>query len=127
MKLETIAEMLENASVGVAGSDIFINMIPAEVTTGILLRQYFTGTKIDHELPGMRKTSFFVIARSPDYLTAKGLAESAVAALHLRYETEVGTTHFKYMRPRTEPFVYAPSPGQLVEFSVVIDCCYSIG
>lgn len=127
MSLEVIAEMLEGAGVGVQGVDIFINMVPAEATTSILLRDYFAGAKIDHELPGLRKHPFFVIVRSPDYVRAKELIDTAVKALWIRYETEFNGVHFKYMRPRAEPFPYAPSPAQLVEFHVVFDACYDLG
>lgn len=123
MKLEPIASWLQQQGVAVQGQDLFINFIPQGMS-GILLRDDFGGTRIDHELPGFYKGSFMVIARHADYATSKGLAKSAVATLQLLANTTVDGVSFRYLRPRALPFVYAPSPGQMVESSVTVDACF---
>jgi hypothetical protein len=125
MNLESVAEMLEDAEVGIQGTDIFVEFIPASCSQGILLRQPFGGTQIDYDLPGYRKTSFMLIARAKTYSAGKTLIDNAVAALTVDNE-EVTNMHINYMRPQTDPFFYAPSAGGNVEFVVHIDACYVI-
>jgi hypothetical protein len=124
MNLRPIVTMLEDAGLGAAGRTIFVNMMPAECEDGILVRQYFGGTKIDHELPGYRKTTFMLICRSKDYERAETLIEQAVTALTIKEETERDGIVWKFMRPDTEPFVYPLSVGGLLEFQVNIDAAY---
>lgn len=125
MKLEPIAAMLEAAGIGTVGTDIFVNMAPP-VNPGILLRQYFGGTRLYPELPGYRKTTFMLIARAADYTEGWELCERAVAALTISTEQIAQGVKWKYMRPETEPFVYPASPGAMLEFQVNLDCCYVI-
>jgi hypothetical protein len=123
VNLNPIAKRIEDASVAIRGRDLFINMMPAD-KTGILLRDYFGGTAIDHYLPGFFKASFMVIVRHPSYQSAEQLIKRAVAALIVEQKTTVEGVVFHYIRPRGLPFTYAPSPGQNHEFAVNMDCCF---
>lgn len=123
MNLTAVATILEDAGVGTIGKSIFINMMPPDAP-GILLRQYFGGTRIDHELPGYRKTTFMLIARANEYTEGEALINDAVKALTIEISEEKAGVYWNYMRPETEPFVYAESPGAAIEFQVNIDACY---
>ncbi len=124
MNLMPVAERLESATLGVRGKTIFINMIPAEAPKGILLRNDLRGTHIDHELPGYYKGFFQLIVRAPNYTAGEELIKEAIAALTV-VETQVGTQHFRYIRPKTLPVVFPLSKGALLEFSVHMDCCFT--
>jgi hypothetical protein len=125
VKFEPIVSLLESAGLGTAGRDIFINFIPENVS-GILLREDFGGTKPDHYLPGYIQTTFWLIARGTEFVTVKTQIEAAVLGLWeaSRYGVTVDSTTFKYIRPRVNPFPYAPSPGQNIEFGSKMECCY---
>lgn len=125
MKLEAIAFLLESAGLGTQGRDIFINFIP-ENRAGILLRTDFGGTKRDHYLPGYIQTTFWLIVRGPEYVAVKEQIEAAVFALWdvSKHGVVVDTATFNYIRPKVDPFAYAPSPGQNIEFGSKMECCY---
>lgn len=125
MKLDTIATILEDAKIGVIGKSIFKNFMPAEIPAGILLRDGFSGTKIDHELPGFYKASFQLIVRNSDHATGLDLIERAIVALTIADQT-VDDMVIRYMRPRTLPFGYPLSPGNLTEFVTQIDVAFNI-
>ena len=125
MNLLPIAKKLETDGLGVMGQTLFIGMIPADCLSGLLLRDKLTGTKIDHELPGYYKTSFQLIARSPNMLTGQTLIKSAVDAITLA-ETQLDDMLVRYMRPQTLPSVFPLSDGNLYEFNVWIDIAFVV-
>ena len=125
MKLESIASLLQTASLGVMGESIFINAMPAAPVKGILLIDPFGGTPIDHELPGYRRGSFVMVVRSRDYQEAETLINAAIVALTIQDQALPGMT-VKTMRARHDPFPFPVSPGNYVEFTVNIDCRYVI-
>ncbi len=123
MNLDTIAQLLEEKGVGERAKNIFSGLMPQGVS-GILLRDYFGGTRYDHNLPGFYKGAFMLIVRGPSYDVSKQVCELAVKALTIQGNTYVGEVLFKYMRPRILPFSFPPSPGQQWEFTVTMDACY---
>lgn len=124
MNLEAIAARLEAQSLGVRGTSIYIHFMPADAT-GILLRDPTSGTKIDYELPGYRKTSFQLIVRNKAFVEGKTLINAAAAALTLG-EALLPNMAIKYMRPTHEPISFPLSAGNNNEFVVNIDACYVI-
>jgi hypothetical protein len=122
MNLEGVAEILDSAGVAMMGTSLFINFMPTDYE-GVLLRDPFGGTPIDHELPGYRATSFMLIVRKKDYVVAKDIMQQAVEALTLS-DLQAGGMQINYMRPRGEPVAYQPSPGGLIEMITNIDCSY---
>ncbi len=123
MNLEVIIDRLEQKGVGESGKSLFINFIPQDLT-GILLRDYFGGTRVDHELPGRFKAKFMLIARERDYESARALVIAASKALTVKSREQLGSVAFDYMRPMGLPFAYAPTPGQNVEVALNLECCY---
>jgi len=124
VRLESIASYLQAQSVGTQGQDIFINAMPALDEAGILLRQPFSGTAIDHELPRYRKTSFMLITRARTMQAAKILMDAAVATLTVSNSDALTDLHVNYIRPRHEPIAFAPTPGNMTELLVNMDACY---
>jgi len=124
MNLSPIADLLNDASLGVSGKSIFINMIPSECPNGILLRNKLQGTKIDYELPGYFKTSFQLIVRAQSYSDGEKMMLDAFAALTLS-EVQVGSMYVRYVRPITQPVVFPLSKGNLLEFAADFDAVYN--
>lgn len=124
MNLLPLAEKLEADGVGVMAETIFINMIPAEAPTGVLLRNPLQGTKIDYELPGYYKTEFKVIARAASYPDGEALIQAVFDSLTMA-EATVGSMFVKFMRPKTKPVVFPLSKGNLLEFSADFTVCFT--
>jgi hypothetical protein len=124
MNLFPIAEKLEADGVGVMAETIFINMIPAEAPTGVLLRNPLQGTEIDYELPGFYKTQFKVIVRATTYPDGEALIQAVFDSLTM-LDKQVGTMFVKYMRPKTKPVVFPLSKGNLLEFSADFVTCFT--
>jgi hypothetical protein len=125
MNLLPVAQKLQDASLGVMGKTIFINMIPAEAPRGLLLRNDLRGTDIDYELPGYYRTMFQLIARGASYADTEALLKSAITALTIKTPTALGTMRFSYLRPDRLPVVYPLSKGSLLEYAVNMECCFT--
>lgn len=123
MNLLPLAEKLEADGVGVMADTIFINMIPVEAPTGVLLRNPLQGTLIDYELPGFYKTTFKVICRAPNYAEGEALIQAVFDSLTV-IEAQVGPMYVKHMWPRTKPVVFPLSKGNLLELSADFDVCF---
>ena len=124
MNLFPIAEKLEADGVGVMAETIFINMIPAESPTGVLLRNPLQGTPIDYELPGFYRTEFKVIVRAQSHQEGDALIQAVFDSLTLVNQS-VGSMYVKYMRPKTKPVVFPLSKGNLLEFSADFSICFT--
>lgn len=125
MNLEAIASKLQLENVGKKGRSIFINSMPADAETGILLRIPFVGTEIDYELPNYRKTKFNVATRAKDYREAETLMRKVMACLTLS-EVALENMDVRYIRPRTEPVPFPVTPAGQFEFLVIFDAVYVI-
>lgn len=125
MNLMPLAQKLETDLVGVMGTSIFINMIPAECPQGILLRNRLPGTKIDYELPGYYKARFQLIARAQDYAVGEALINQAFASLTMK-ETTLGSMSIRFIRPVTLPAVFPLSKGNLLEFAADFEAVYVV-
>lgn len=127
MNLLPIAQVVEDAGIAKAGTNLFLNLFPAEVETGVLLRSPLTGTRIDYELPEYRKSSFQVIVRTHahKYSTGEAMAKAIFDALTFE-ETQLNSIFIKYVRPKHEPVSFRGSPGNNVEFSINFEICFVI-
>lgn len=133
MNLKTLAENLE-ADVTlnprlVQAQNLFIHAFPPAAKTGVMLREYFGGTEIDHELAGYRHAPFQCIVRAPNYQAAETLAKAISASWTFEADPVanprlMGSMSFRYLRPRNEPLVFPNSEGSLWEFLVNFEACY---
>lgn len=122
MNLIPFAEYLETAGLGEQGRSLFVNYYPAEVTTGVFLRNKLFGMSIDHNLPGYLKFSFQAVIRSNNFTTGEALAKDVAKTLHLN-DVTLGDMKVNYCRPVNIPYPYPISDGELVEFNVEFDVC----
>ncbi|MDY7537613.1 minor capsid protein [Undibacterium sp. 5I1] len=123
MNLRPLANILAANNLGVLGTSMFFNMLPAEAEEAILLRNPLSGTKIDYELKGYFKTEFQLIVRSHSYANGEVLIKKVIDALTLE-NTQVEDHNFNYSRPRTEAVAFPLSRGNLLEFNVMFDVCF---
>lgn len=123
MNLLQLADVLEQADIGVKGETIFVNNMPSSSRTAVMLRGKFTGTKIDHELPGFYKTDIMLVVRAVDYAAGETLIERAVVALTLS-EKDLSEYYIRYCRPESLPAVYPLSDGDNMEFAVRMNLAF---
>lgn len=116
MNLMPIAKLLHDKGIGKLESSIFINMIPASATNGILLRNPLAGTKIDYEMQGYLNAEFQVIVRATNYPLGEETMKKIFAALTLD-KAAVHGLNITLCYPTFEPVVYPLSDGNLLEFS----------
>lgn len=124
MDLMPIANKLEFEGLGVQGRTLFINFMPMESKTAIMLRTPLSGVGIDHELPGYFKTHFVAVTRAPEYVAALDLMKSVMTALTVN-EQDLDTINVKYMRPATLPVSFPVSDGNFYEVQVRFDIAYT--
>lgn len=125
MELAPIANYLELNNLGVQGTDLFINTMPAECKQGALLRSPLNGTPINWEIPGYVKTEFSVIVRSHKYELGQTLMASITQALTL-FDHQLGGMFVKFIRPHHYPVSFRVSEGNFVETFVKFDAVYCL-
>lgn len=124
MNLMPFADLLEIANLGVKGQSIFLNMMPAEAESAILLRGPLSGTPINYELTNYFRTEIQVIVRSNSYPDGEALIGQVMGALTLQ-EVAVDTAcYVKQCRPRAEAAAFPLSRGNLIEFNVMFDIVF---
>lgn len=123
MSLTAIANHLEGEGLGTQGSSLFINFMPFECKTGILLRTPLSGTRVDYELPGYFKCDAVVVVRAPEYMAALTLMQDVMKSLTI-YEQEMGDIYMRYIRPASLPVSFPVSDGQFYEVQVRFEMVY---
>jgi hypothetical protein len=128
MNLKAIAEYLETKRIGRVGEVVFITEMPMEAKEGVLLLNRYSGSEIDHELPGWRDTGFRMVTRSADYERGEALAERISEVLTINGDTEMGRGKalitMRKMLPVNDPLPYRRSEGGYWEFEVDVECVY---
>lgn len=127
MNLLPLAERLQAAGLGTLGTSIFVNMMPTECESGVLLRQPLTGTRINYELPDYFKTRVQVIVRTRNFEPGSQLMKQVTAALLIQSDTQVGDMFIRYLRPVSKPVSFPVTLGNFIEFTVPMDVCYNGG
>lgn len=125
MNLEMIADKLQDDGVGRQGKTIFINSMPADAASGVLLRPPYIGTPIDYELPGYRKTKFNAAVRGRSYSEALALTQKVMESLTFG-DVEMTGVSVKHVRPIAEPVSFPVSEGSSVEFLMIFEAVYVI-
>lgn len=124
MNLKNLADRIHGAGIAVKGTTLFLNMMPMEAQTAVLLRTPLQGTKIDYYLPGYFKTDFQVIVRTRDDEAGENLMRQVMNLLTFSNLT-LGGQAFKYCRPRSLPIAFPLSSGNMIEHTVMFDCCFT--
>jgi hypothetical protein len=120
MNLMPLADRLQASGLGTQGKNIFLNMMPSEAESAILLRNPLSGTKINYELPAYFRTQFQLIVRGSNYVAALAVMNQAIAALTMT-NFQLETLYFNYSRPHADPVSFPLSKGNLIEFNVMFD------
>ena len=128
MNLSPLMNRLVTLGLGVKGDDLFLNMLPADATQGVLLRGSLSGTPINYEMPGYFKTTFTLIVRVPaaDYEAGLVLMKNVTNALTIE-NLQVENQFFNFVRPRTQPVTFPLSNGTALEISTRFDANFLEG
>ena len=122
MKLELLAQYLDDEDVARQGRDLFVHFMPEEVTEGVMLKARFQPTERMIDLPDYYKTGFQVIIRASNYIDGNAMADRVSSVLTLGQITMGDEDEyqqlFRYIRPLHQPIVYPLSRADLLEFSV---------
>lgn len=124
MKLNEVAMYLQVQHLGTVGRNIFVLEMPLSCNAGILLMDTYSGSRIDHELPGWRDTGFRLVVRHPDYSAGETLAERASAALTLQRDVQMGSILVRRMLPYNDPKAYRRSEAGVWEFETDVETTY---
>lgn len=123
MRLEYLAKMLEDASLGKIGDDIFVGHMPSECQKGILLKDPLVGTPADPNLPGYYKSKLQLVVRAPTRFEGDNIAKEVGKAMTI-YNREFfdldGNLELKvnHIYPAQLPIVYPYTPGNTIEWSL---------
>lgn len=129
MRLDILAQLLEDTGLGVQGQSIFIHRMDAECTKGILLRLPIAGVETDFNLPDYYRAEFQAIVRAQIQAEGDVLAKSVTAALTF-YNRDFFDTNgvfqlqVKQMYPAKLPIVYPRSDGHGIEWSLNFCAAY---
>jgi hypothetical protein len=129
MKLELLAQVLQDAGYGTVAQNIFVHSMDADCKQGILLRNPLDGVPVDVNLPGYYKHSVQIIVRSPDQATGDVLISNAAAALTMYgrvFNDNSGKLLMKinHLVPRTLPRRYPRLDGQGIEWTLDLNSNY---
>jgi hypothetical protein len=128
MNLMGVIQYLEQRKLGRIGESLFATEMPLECKEGVVLLNTYTGTSINHYLPGWRDTGFRMVARSYNYEQGHALAEKVARALTIQQEVTMGKRDHqmlvKMMLPVNDPLPYRRSEGGYWEFQVDVECAY---
>ncbi len=115
--LDEIALHLDSLGLGKAGRTLFVNVEPADVERGILLRQFGGRRNPDYHGKGPRHLKFQGVFRSNTYADTLRLAEQVSTALTLR-QRQLGGTWFYGIDPLEEPIPFGREASGTYTFVV---------
>ena len=123
MLLEDLGALLEEASVGTVGSDLFYYSAPDEAKQYTLLMYGGDGIPINWDLPRYYKVRFQAIIRAANYTDGFAIAESVMNTLTF-YESETTQYYVKQCLPKEEPRPYRRGDAGILEFSLNFDIVF---
>jgi hypothetical protein len=123
MKLEILAQLIQDAGLGTIGEDIYVHSMPADVTSGVLLRDPLAGTKVDPGLPGYYRSRLQTIVRAPDHASGKTRSEAVAKVLEMGkriFNNADGSLAMQvnYIYLEQLPIVYPWTPANVLEWSL---------
>jgi hypothetical protein len=129
MKLELLAQVLQDADCGVIGETIFVHRMDAETRIGILLRNPLDGTPVDPNLPGYYRSKLQAIVRHDSQAEGDLLADKVGKALKMFNRRFTGPGNQLVMKvnhifPSQLPITYPRLPGQGIEWSLNFTTSY---
>lgn len=124
MRLEPIAEFIENNTNLIRAKTLFVHSMPAGVNPAVLMVTENAGNRVDHEVKGVFLGRYQVIVRDASYSNCSTRAYELFSLLYL-LEENMGEYVVTYSRPRHTPNpIGGRSAGDLVELSINFDLRY---
>lgn len=120
MLIEDIATILDDAGVGVLGTDMFIGSLPTTPNNAIVIVQT-TGTEPDSELP-LDNPTFQILIRNTTYTGGQEKLGDVKDALHQFSNQEIGDTYFYYILANTNGGSIGRDEQDREEFSINFRC-----
>lgn len=119
------AELIEAASLGERGVDVFVGTIPADVHEGVMLRDPLAGAALDPGLDGFTQLEFSVVVRSIDPAAAY---DKALAISNVLKAADVKRPEIFILRmaPCSLPVTYPKGDADQLETSVRILCAFKL-
>lgn len=124
IRIDTIAQILQDRGLGTVGQDIFYFSAPETVQRCLIVLDNADETLRDESLPGYKKSRFRVVARDPDYLEAMTAANAVVAALDIHRETH-GPLTFKRMKAEYDPIAFPVPDSDVIEVAINMWAAYT--
>jgi hypothetical protein len=123
MRLELLAQVLQDAGIGMIGTDIYVHSMPADVETGVMLRNPLAGTKVDPGLPGYYRSRLQAIVRAQAHADGDQLADRVAKALEMGKRLFNDTDgkllmQVNYIYLDQLPIVYPWTPANVLEWSL---------
>lgn len=114
--LVALAQHITDSGIASQEEDLFINMMPAKVSNGVLLRNPINGTKINYEIVGHYNTEFKVIVRTTSFANGDTRMRELFALLTISNQ-KIGNIMVKHCYPDNEPISYPISEGNIIELA----------
>lgn len=129
MKLEFLAQVLQDGGCGTVGVDIFVHHMDGETPIGILLRNPLDGTPVDANLPDYYRHKLQVVVRHTSQAEGDALAARVGKLMKMFNRTFNNLDGSLGMRvnhifPSFQPIVYPRTPGQGIEWSLNFTTSY---
>jgi hypothetical protein len=121
--LQAIADKLIADSLGVAGANLFIDSMPAQVVEGILVASK-TPIQIHPYVEKYRKGQIQLIARGSSEDSVRSVLESVISALAVNGRETLGAVTFLRVWPAHDPLIYSRTDADIVEGSVNFDVVF---
>jgi hypothetical protein len=123
MRLDLLAQLLQDAGVGTIGEDIFVHRMDADTVRGVLLREPLDGVPVDANIPDYFKHNIQVIVREVDQAAGDALATRTRKALTFYNREFLDNANVLQMKvnqlyPRTLPRPYPRLQGDGIEWSM---------
>lgn len=123
--ITTIAEILESASMGIVGADIFVYHAPPEKQDCMILYPSAEYNVIDPETPTYYTSRFQVIIRNAKFQEGIELCKQIETVLTI-FNQDTTDIKIKRCRPLHQARVYRRADSGLIEFSINFDIRYII-
>ncbi|AGC36053.1 minor capsid protein [Rhizobium phage RHEph10] len=129
---DIIVKKIQDAGLGVAGTNIFRSTMPADAKVAIGLFEPLDGIHVDANLPYFYKPNLKVIVRHNQISVGRKLANDIMNLLMVTSEeiyeanAERGRVHLKVFHPRSLPIQFPAAVGDLTEWSINFQTAFTL-
>lgn len=129
---DILEKKIIDAGLGVPGTSLFRNTMPAECKVGVMLRAPLQGIKTDPYKPGFFKTPLQAIIRHQDVVDGERLANLVTNALTVagpevyQPNADRGQVRISIFFPRELPIQFPHLEGNGIEWSINFVTAFAI-